>query len=59
MVVSKYNIINMLLQVPDELIERCATGLSANNMVVSRSRTSTADLKTVGTVRRLAMEKAQ
>jgi hypothetical protein len=50
---------NFHIEVPDQLIERCATALSANNMVVGRSRATTADLKTVGTARRLAMEKAQ
>ena len=47
------------IAVSDQLIERCATQLSTNEMVVGRKRSANATIGTVGTARRLAMEKSQ
>lgn len=49
---------NLTIQVTDELIDRCATQLSSNDMVVGRARSANLSLGTVGTVRQLAMDKS-
>ena len=54
---SNTSVHNMDIEVSDNLIERCATHLSVNEMVVGRSRSSSGN--TVGTARRLAVEKSQ
>ncbi len=38
---------------------RCATQLSANDLVVGRVRSAASDPATLGTVRRLAIDKSQ
>lgn len=50
---------NLPIDVSDGLIERCATQLSQNDMVVGRQRTRHARIETMGTVRRLAIDKSQ
>ena len=50
---------NLQIDVSDQIIERCATNLSQNNMVVSRMRRKTGPKDTMGTVRRLAVDKSQ
>ena len=48
---------NYEIEVSDQLIERCATGLSTNDMVVGRNRSAGSDPRSVGTVRQLALDK--
>ena len=50
---------NLPIDVSEQLIERCATHMSQNDMVVSRSRIKDANRQQLGTVRRLAMDKSQ
>ena len=50
---------NLPIEVTDQLIERCATQLSSNEMIVGRKRLSSGGVGTVGTVRRLAIDKSQ
>ncbi len=43
----------------DTFYFRCATQLSANDLVVGRVRSAASDPTTLGTVRRLAIDKSQ
>ena len=54
---SLVSVRNARIDVTDELIERCATTLSTNDMVVGRARSAKSNPSTVGTVRRLAIDK--
>ena len=54
---SNVSVRNFEIHVSDTLIDRCATQLSMNEMVVSRSRQSSANVP--GTARSLAIEKSQ
>ena len=56
---SHRSIRNLPIAVSDQLIERCATQLSTNEMVVNRKRSSLAQRSLVGTVRRLAVDKSK
>ena len=46
------------IEVPDMLVERAATALSTNDMVVDRQR-SAGHLASAGTARRIAMDMSQ
>ena len=56
---SNSTVLNYPVNVSNEMIERCATHLSTNDMVVSRQRSALEDPKTVGTARALAIDKSQ
>ena len=56
---SNYSVRNYPIEVSERLIERCATQLSTNNMVVSRSRSLGDNPVSVGTVRMLAQDKSK
>ena len=49
---------NYQIQVTDHMIDRCATQLSTNDMVVGRSRSAGSCIESLGTVRRLAIDKS-
>ena len=54
---SQASVRNAKIDVSDELIERCATTLSTNEMVVGRVRSAKSNPSSMGTVRRLAVDK--
>ena len=56
---SNYSVRNYPIEVSDRLIERCATQLSTNDMVVGRSRSLADNPVSVGTVRMLAQDKSK
>ncbi|CAH1780583.1 unnamed protein product [Owenia fusiformis] len=56
---SNTSVQNYDIDVKDDLVERCATQLSTNEMVTSSGRVSSHSLDTLGTARRKAVEKSQ
>ena len=56
---SHRSVRNLPIDVSHQLIERCATHLSTNDMVVNRKRSSLAHHSVVGTVRRLALDQSK
>ena len=55
---SQRSVKNFPTEVSNQLIERGATALSVNDMVVSRSRSVASNVGSLGTVRRLAIDKS-
>jgi ankyrin repeat protein len=56
---SHQTVNNLPVKVTDRQIERCATILSTNEMIVGRSRSARQDVWSEGVVRRLALEKSK
>lgn len=50
---------DLSINVSDELIDKCAKRLSANEMVVNKQRSTKHSVQSIGTARRLAMDKAR
>ena len=55
---SSQSVRNLSIEVSDQLIERTATALSTNEMIVGRHRSQEGKMGSIGTVRRLAMDKS-
>ena len=56
---SNYSVRNYPIEVSDKLIERCATQLSTNDMVVGRTRSIGDNPGSIGTARMLAQDKSK
>ena len=56
---SNYSVRNYPIEVSDRLIERCATQLSTNDMVVGRTRSIGDNPGSIGTARMLAQDKSK